>query len=85
MAKTRHNRPDTPLAPTPSPTPLYLQTQVSKEAGTNTLRSAAEEANKRRTAQKNAEKAINEYKKNDSINQQSMRDLEPYSDFKKIK
>jgi hypothetical protein len=56
MAKKRINR-DYPLANTPEPTPLYLQTQVVKDMNSRTLRSSFEEADKRRTAQKNAEKA----------------------------
>jgi len=57
--KPKKTNRDYPLANTPEPTPLYLQTQVAIQAGRNTGGSLTERVEKRE-AEKKAEKLAKE-------------------------
>jgi hypothetical protein len=59
--KEKSKRPDTPLANTPEPLPIYLQTQAEIRAGRGTGGSLREIVEKR-NAEKKAEKLANEAK-----------------------
>ncbi len=56
--KSKHNRPDTPLANTPEPLPLYFSTQAAIQAGrSSSLREIAEKRDAERTAKKAMDEA----------------------------
>ncbi len=56
--KPKTKRPDTPLANTPEPTPLYLQTQVGIRAGRTALETLRER--EKIIAERQAKKAMDE-------------------------